>query len=299
MTSASLFLRPNLENEAPEVIRNLFSWMTRKKVKIFLEERLKTAIGPLTVAHGDFFEFTEDPQKLYAPDLIITLGGDGTLLGVCRNITPQSPPIFGINLGRLGFITEFSRHEFFDELGRVLSGKMSKTSLCLYRAQVWKKKALQGQSLFVNDAVFTRNDISRMMTLAVEAKSDSKKELIYDLSGDGLIVSSPIGSTAYSLAAGGPVIGPDIPALGLTPICPHGLTCRPLVISDAQEIVVKCPEKLENIRLTLDGQVCFPIHADEHVVIRKRDDLKAHLVKNPRRTYLGALREKFTYGNKA
>ena len=154
-------------------------------------------------------------------DLIITKGGDGTLIGVCRNIKKDSPPIFGVNMGHLGFITEFAKAEFFDQLESTLKGDFKITQLSLYQVEVFSKRREKPsfKGYFLNDVVVNNNLISRMLTLSVE----SDGEHIYNLAGDGLIISSPIGSTAYSLAAGGPIIHPHVNAITLTPICAHSL----------------------------------------------------------------------------
>ena len=150
------------------------------------------------------------------------MGGDGTLLGAIRNLGRKSPPVFGINMGKLGFITEFSKHEFFEELENVFKNKYELADIDHYQADLMRKGKRIFRGYFINDAVFTQSEISRIISLDVS----SGPEKIYDISGDGLIVSTPVGSTAYSLAAGGPILHPNLKGFVLTPICPHSLNYR-------------------------------------------------------------------------
>ena len=190
-------------------------------------------------------------------DIIISLGGDGTFIGIARKCTKSSPPILGVNMGKLGFITEFSKSEFFDSLGSILQSKLELQKIHLFKVEIFSKNASIAKDYFLNDAVFNKNDIRRLINLSVETEN----EHIFDLPGDGLIVSGPIGSTAYSLAAGGPIIHPDNKALILTPICPHSLNHRPLVINDNKKVIVKNPHQEEELNLTLDGQALLSVRA--------------------------------------
>jgi NAD+ kinase len=220
------------------------------------------------------------------------MGGDGTLIGVCRNAKKNSPPIFGINMGHLGFITEFSKQEFFEELEDVIKGNFKLTTLSLHKVEVFKKEKSIFSGYFLNDIVINNNQISRMLTLSIQ----SDDEHIYNLSGDGLIISSPIGSTAYSLAAGGPIIHPDVNAITLTPICAHSLTHRPLVVSDSSTIEVKAIKSDDTLKITLDGQQAFVVSSGESIVITKSKTKNVKLIKNHNRTYFRTLKEKFTHG---
>jgi NAD+ kinase len=197
-------------------------------------------------------------------------------------------------MGHLGFITEFSKVEFFDQLEEAIKGNYKITSLSLYQVEVLKKNKCIFKAHFLNDLVINNNQISRMLTLSVE----SEGEHIYNLAGDGLIISSPIGSTAYSLAAGGPIINPKVNAITLTPICAHSLTHRPLVIPDGSSVSVKAARPDEMIKLTLDGQQAHVITSQETVRITKKKSINVRLVKNPDRSYFRTLKEKFTHGTR-
>jgi NAD+ kinase len=197
-------------------------------------------------------------------------------------------------MGHLGFITEFSKAEFFEQLESTLKGNFELTELSLFQVEVSHKRDEKPffKSYFLNDAVVNNNQVSRMLKLSVE----SVGEHIYNLAGDGLIISSPIGSTAYSLAAGGPIIHPSVNAMTLTPICAHSLTHRPLVIPDNSNVVVKAARPDDSLKLTLDGQEAIVVEAADFIKITKRKSVVAKLIKNPERTYFRTLKEKFTHG---
>lgn len=290
----TIVLKPHLITEFSTVLPNLCSWFGRRKVHVqFLtrdQDRLKIVFKniPKNVT------FIEEEKYHNFSDLILSLGGDGTLIGVCRQSTKHSPPIFGVNMGRLGFITEFSKSEFFDELDEVIKGNMKITKAQLYKIEVQNQGKVVESSFFLNDAVFNKNHISRMIWLTVENES----EHIYDLSGDGLIISSPIGSTAYSLAAGGPIIHPQVGSLVMTPICPHSVTHRPIVIPDNMAINVKSQDKDDPINLTLDGQQLMTIYPYQTVRVSKSKARFVQLVHNPERTFFHTLKVKFTHGRR-
>jgi NAD+ kinase len=195
-------------------------------------------------------------------------------------------------MGHLGFITEFSKVDFYDELELTLKGNFELNTLSLHQVEIFDKEKSIFKSYFLNDVVINNNQISRMLTLSVEGND----EHIYNLAGDGLIISSPIGSTAYSLAAGGPIIHPDVNAITLTPICAHSLTHRPLVVSENSIIQVKAIKSEDSLKITLDGQEVIVISSNEVVRITKAKSKIVKLIKNPDRTYFRTLKEKFTHG---
>ncbi|MBY0415231.1 MAG: NAD(+)/NADH kinase [Bdellovibrionales bacterium] len=297
LKNITIVLKPKVTSEFESILPNLASWLHRRKKTVQFLSKEKDRLAKIFKGDLKNLNFVEE-KDLHdgSTDLIITLGGDGTLIGVSRNIKKTSPPIFGVNMGHLGFITEFSKVEFFDQLEDTLKGNYKLTTLSLYQVEVFKKNksALKStfKGTFLNDLVINNNQISRMLTLSVE----SEGEHIYNLSGDGLIISSPIGSTAYSLAAGGPIINPQVNAITLTPICAHSLTHRPLVIPDNTSVMVKAAKPEELIKLTLDGQQAFVINSQDTVKVSKRKAINVRLIKNPERTYFRTLKEKFTHG---
>jgi NAD+ kinase len=294
LKNISIVLKPKVNSDFERILPNLASWLTRRKKTISFLEKEKERIFKIFKGEVKNLNFIAENDLHSQSDLIITMGGDGTLIGVCRNITKNSPPIFGVNMGHLGFITEFSKAEFFEQLENTLKGNFKTTILCLYQVEVFSKKKEKAvfKGYFLNDVVVNNNLISRMLTLTVE----SEGEHIYNLAGDGLIISSPIGSTAYSLAAGGPIIHPNVNAITLTPICAHSLTHRPLVIPDSSSVIIKATRADESIKLTLDGQQGVVLDSNDVIKVTKKKTKIVRMVKNPERTYFRTLKEKFTHG---
>lgn len=288
----SIILKPKVTAEFEGILPNLASWLLRRKKNVCFLSKEKERLNKIFKGDLKNLNFIEEDELHTNSDLIITMGGDGTLIGVSRNVKKTSPPIFGVNMGHLGFITEFSKSEFFDELESTLKGNFELTTLSLYQVEVFNKEQLTFKGYFLNDLVVNNNQISRMLTLSVS----SEGEHIYNLSGDGLIISSPIGSTAYSLAAGGPIIHPKVNAITLTPICAHSLTHRPLVIPDQSHVVIKAAKPDESLKLTLDGQQATVVTSNDSIKVSKKKTTQVQLIKNPGRTYYRTLKEKFTHG---
>lgn len=291
MKNISFLLKPRVTSEFSGILPNLVKWLLKMEKNLFFLENENERIEKLLPKLHNKLNFISSEDIFLKSDLIITLGGDGSLLGACRKSIKNSPPIFGINLGKLGFITEFSQFDFYDQLESTLKGKFKTTPLPLFKVEVVRGKETIFKSNFVNDAVINKNDISRMFTLSLE----TNEEQVTIFSGDGVIISSPIGSTAYSLAAGGPIIHPSVKSLAITPICPHSLTNRPMVITDDSALIIKVYPTNGQVNLTLDGQEYLEINNQDSVIIKK-SNLTANLIKNPEKTYFHTLKEKFAQG---
>lgn len=290
----SIILKPEVINEFNSFLPILTEWLKRRKKNVFF---LNDEIPRLKKIFKDditHFQLIASKQLYTETDLIISLGGDGTLIGVCRNAVKKAPPIFGINMGRLGFITEFSKIDFYDELQKTIDGTLETVKVPVYSVNVSRNNEKRFKGNFINDAVFNKIGIARLFTLSVEANG----EHVYGISGDGLIITSPIGSTAYSLAAGGPIIHPAVSSLTLTPICPHSLSHRPIVMPEYFNIAIRLSSPNENVNLTLDGQISLPIETEDIVEISYNQKLFVKLVKNPHRTYFHTLKDKFTHGRR-
>ncbi len=292
LKNITIILKPKVTSEFESILPNLTSWLHRRKKTIRFLEKEKDRLNKLFKGDLKNITFVEEKDLHNDTDLIITMGGDGTLIGVGRSVKKNSPPIFGVNMGHLGFITEFSKVEFFDQLEETIKGNYKLTTLALYQVEVFRKGKSTFKGSFLNDLVINNNLISRMLTLSVE----SEGEHIYNLSGDGLIISSPIGSTAYSLAAGGPIINPKVNAITMTPICAHSLTHRPLVIPDNTSVSIKAAKPDEMIKLTLDGQQALVVTSQDTIKVTKKKNMNVRLIKNTDRTYFRTLKEKFTHG---
>jgi NAD+ kinase len=294
LTNISIILKPSEFDDLPNLVTNLVRWLNkRKRNAIFLDtefERFNSIIPAKTLKQ---FSFKDKDFVYNKSDLIITLGGDGTLIGVCRSINPKIP-VFGINLGRLGFITEFNKTDFYENLGQILDGKYEIIKKQLYSLKINNRGNVREEGIFFNDAVFNKNDIARMFSLSLEANN----EHVYNLTGDGLIISSTVGSTAYSLAAGGPIVHPEVKAFIMTPICPHSLTNRPLVIPDNLDLKIQLLDKVDSVNITLDGQRAIPIKKTDIITIHKITRKNVSLIKNFERTYFQTLKEKLVHGRR-
>lgn len=293
--SVAIALRPKIVHELITILPNLTTWLTRRKVKIYFLDRDKQRVAKIyrQLPKNIFFLLEHDIAKL--TDLVITLGGDGTIIGMARISSSSFPPIFGINLGMLGFIAEFSKHNFYDGLEETIKGHFETQKVPLFKAVLQKRNNIKYSGHFLNDAVISKNKISRMLSLSVE----TEEQLIYNTSGDGLIISSPMGSTAYSLAAGGPILHPGVRGMLLTPICPHGLTTRPIVIPEKTKLLVRFPnENSDDITLTLDGQEAIAVQHTDKITISKGTSKCIFLVKNMEKKYFQTLVDKFRYGTR-
>ncbi len=288
----AIVLKPSSYEDITNTITNLVRWLKkRNKTVIFLEkekERLNSNLPP-NVTKQIHFKSEKDVFK--KSQLIISLGGDGTLLGVCRKVDPNVP-VFGVNLGRLGFITEFSKTDFYEKLNVVFSGKYSIRKQQLFKVSVTEKGKEISKRHFLNDIVFNKKTIARMLTLSVSSDS----EHIYNLSGDGLIISSTVGSTAYSLAAGGAIVHPSVNAILLTPVCPHSLTHRPLIVSDHSKLSVQLVDDDEDAVITVDGQIVLEFKKGDEVKVEKDTRKKISLIVNDERSFYHTLKEKFVHG---
>jgi NAD+ kinase len=230
-------------------------------------------------------------------DLVVVLGGDGTLIGMAGRVANAGAdiPILGVNFGSLGFLTEITLPELFASLESVLDGSARIESRLMLRAQTLRGETVYSDRLALNDVVITKGALSRIIDLAV-AIADQP---VMRVRADGLIIATPTGSTAYNLASGGPIVHPAVDAVLLTPIAPHMLTNRPIVVPAAAEIRVRPAEGASNdeLFLTLDGQTGHPLQ-DEDVVLVQRASRSVRLVRAATRTYFDVLREKLKWSER-
>lgn len=283
-----IYLRPKQDTNFKSVIKNLFDWLKIRNIQIILLNYESKGEIPNKLLDSE----TLDCIDL---DLIICLGGDGTLISLLRKLNASSPPVFGVNLGTLGFTTEFNKTYLYEDLNNYLEGHQETFSIQLYQAKIFnKKRECLYEKKFVNDVVFSKEGISRIISLSLEANDNH----IYNIQGDGLIVSTPLGSTAYSLAANGPIIYPEVESLVITPICPHSLTHRPIVIPNNFLIKIEPIKNKTTPIMTLDGQNFSPVEIGQYAEISKASKGKIKLVKNSEKEYFHTLKTKFTLGRK-
>jgi NAD+ kinase len=223
-------------------------------------------------------------------DLVVVLGGDGTLLSVARALDP-GVPILGVNLGNLGFLTEIGRADLYPALLHVLAGRFHTHARKLF--DVERRGDTRGPESYrvLNDAVVTKSALSRIIELTIVVEG----HLIARYRSDGLIISTPTGSTAYSLSAGGPIVHPQLPVAVLTPICPHDLSLRPIVVPGSSRIEVTLETQREEVFLTLDGQEGTELRYRETVAVTE-SAAAVHLVKISDRSFYDNLREKLRWG---
>ena len=291
--TVAIILRPKISNEFNNLLPTLTSWLKRRKKNIqFLTRDHPQLVKVFQDKKTDSFNFIEEKDIFKRSDCIISLGGDGTLIGLAPYANKEASPIFGVNLGHLGFITEFLKKELYDQLTLFLENKLSTEKIYLYSATIYRNGKKYKKGYFLNEAVIGRPSVVKMFSLIIECGD----EQIYNLSGDGIIVSSPFGSTAYSLAAGGPIVHPHARAIILTPICPHSLTNRPLVIPDNKEILIR-GKGINEVYLTMDGQRVFEMKEKDFAVIEKGKRF-LNIAKNPDKKYFNTLREKFFHGRR-
>lgn len=223
-------------------------------------------------------------------DVILVLGGDGTFLAGGRIAVDGEIPILGVNLGRLGFLTEVTVDELFPVLERIRDGKVVLETRHLLEARIKQGDQVLHEGHVINDAVIAKAAVARL--LEIETQVDGNFLALFK--ADGLIISTPTGSTAYSLAAGGPIVFPTMEAILMTPICPHSLNHRPLVIPDHFTISVSVKQPGENVSLTLDGQFARALQKGEYVEIAK-SERHLRIIKSPLKTYFDLLKSKLRW----
>ena len=225
-------------------------------------------------------------------DLICCFGGDGTILSVIHQLTGPLPPIMGINLGKLGYLAEFSAEELPELLPAVLAGKVPISERMMLRCSVERSSGAGFCREAANDVVIAAGPPFRMIELEVVVGG----EALSRITGDGMIVSTPTGSTAYNLSAGGPIVTGDVQVHVLTPICPHSLTFRPLVIAPDRTIEIRVVRANEGTTCSVDGQISTALSENDVVQIT-RAERQLKLVENPKRTVWDALSEKLHWGH--
>jgi NAD+ kinase len=275
--------KPNTQ-AAYGLVPKLLQWLHDRGIKARIDE--STAI----YGGGSGIPRAEVPEGC---DLVIVLGGDGTLLSAVRAIGRREIPLFAVNLGGLGFLTAITIDEVFPELERALRGEHRIAQRKLLNTQVVRNGQTVATFEALNDAVLTKSDIARMIDLDVFVSD----QLVCAYKADGLIISTPTGSTAYSLSAGGPIIFPSVPAICLTPICPHMLTNRPVIVPETCVIRVLSRGPDESVYLTIDGQVGLPIREHDTIVCHS-SQYALHLIRPPRQMFFDVLRQKLKWGER-
>jgi NAD+ kinase len=223
-------------------------------------------------------------------DCVVVLGGDGTFLSAVRWLGDQQAPLLGVKFGQVGFLAEASEERLFDAVESILEKPFATRPRMRLRADVWRQDRKVASEVVLNDVVINKGALARLAHI----KTYVNDGFLTDYRADGLIVATPTGSTAYSLAAGGPVIYPTVQGILMTPICPFTLTNRPLIVPDDAVIKIQLAEKSADIILTFDGQVGLPIDEQNTIVVRK-DPLPVNTIVLPDRDFFDALKVKLRW----
>ncbi len=272
-------------DEPLEITKNLTTWLKEKNVEVFVEKVLGDQIG-----HMNSVEQAELPELV---DVILVFGGDGTFLGMSRLACKHGTPILGINLGGLGFLTEVTVDELYPMMERIIEGNYEVEERQMLLTTIHREKNIIGTYEVLNDVVINKGAVARIIDLGIYI--DDSHVTTYK--ADGIILSTPTGSTAYSLSAGGPIVHPTIPVTIITPICPHTLTNRPLVVSSDMKVEIKVTTHEPDTYLTLDGQIGVRLNTGDIIEVQ-RADTSVKLIKSPYRDFFTILKTKLMWGER-
>ncbi|HUS12030.1 MAG TPA: NAD(+)/NADH kinase [Pyrinomonadaceae bacterium] len=233
-----------------------------------------------------------EPEKIaVSADLILVLGGDGTMIATARLMGDAEVPVLGVNYGGLGYLAEFRIEEVYEALESILAGNYRLDKRVMLAVELVRGHQPVTRNRVLNDVVINKSALARI----IEIEAHLNQQFVNSFRADGLIVSTPTGSTAYNLSAGGPVIFPSMNAVVITPICPFTLSNRPIVVPDDAVIELRLKTDQEDVALTLDGQVGFPLKVEDRVVIHK-SQTTFNLVQPTNRNYFDVLRDKLRWG---
>lgn len=279
-----VIIKPKLR-QAQAVLYQLARWLQDHTIT-FVAEPAVQEIAP--ECQAKIIPREELSQQV---DLIIVFGGDGTMIATARSLGEPPVPVLGINFGGLGYLTEFTLDELFPALETILQGEIGVERRMMLDAVVLRQRQPVAAQTVLNDAVVNKSTLARIID--IECLVD--EQYVTTVRADGLIVATPTGSTAYSLSAGGPIIYPTMDAILITPICPHMLTNRPLVISPEAAVKLILRSVHEEVMLTLDGQTGVRLHSDDEVIVR-RSQRYFEIIQPPERNYFQVLRDKLHWG---
>jgi NAD+ kinase len=272
--------------EIREIVPPLLGWLRERRIEAYIDKET----GAILESSEKSLTRNEMPAQV---DLLIVLGGDGTLLATARALNRKPVPILAVNLGGLGFLTVITREELYPTLEQVLAGNFRTERRVQIEGEIVRADESLASFLALNDVVLNKGAIARILDFDVLVDG----QFVSSYKSDGLIVSTPTGSTAYSLAAGGPVIVPTVGAFIITPICAHTLTNRPLVVPDSVTVEVVLKTQREAAYLTVDGQVGIAARSDDIVRMRKSSSC-VELVQPTHKNYFEILRQKLKWGER-
>jgi len=271
------------DSRVQSILRDIVPWLRARELEVFLDQGSAEQCPPAVCV--------AQPEELVREvDVVTVFGGDGTLLYAARLVGSSGVPILGINLGSLGFLTEVKLDDMHEAFERLLAGNYQLENRMLLKVEVVRGGNVSAQYLALNDAVINKGALARIIELEVSVNS---QPVLYTRA-DGLIISTPTGSTAYSLAAGGPILHPTLDAFIIAPICPHTLTNRPVVIPEKDTVLV-CLRRGADVMLTVDGQVGMSLEPQDCLRVRRAESMLS-LVLPFGHNFFKLLREKLRWG---
>ncbi len=283
ISTVGIISKPRIA-QAAEIVCGLLEWLEERGIRNRCDEQTAGYAGSDT-----FFPREEIPE---GADLVIVLGGDGTLLSAARVVAGRDIPLFAVNLGHLGFLTAIRVEDLYSELDRALKGEHRIGVRRMIDCELVRGGRTIAAYSALNDVVITKTELARMIDLDTHVDD----HFVAAYKADGLIVSTPTGSTAYSLSAGGPVIFPSVAAFCITPICPHMLTNRPVIVPDTSVIQILNHGE-DGTFLTIDGQVGEPL-SKRDLIVCSSSAKTIQLIRPPKMLFFDVLREKLKWGER-
>jgi NAD+ kinase len=292
MRAVGVVAKTGLDRAASHLAQ-IASWLEERKLTpVFDPETAALATSAGTTAQFEIVDQDDLPRHV---DLVVVLGGDGTLLGTAGRIAKADSdiPILGVNFGSLGFLTEVTLPEIFTSLESAVNGTAQTEERMMLEVSVEAAGRRLAYRIVLNDVVVTQGALSRIIELSVSVDGESMMRI----KADGLIIASPTGTTAYNLSAGGPIVHPRVDGLTITPIAPHTLTNRPVVVAGSSEIRIQplIHDEQSEVFATFDGQALMPLKSD-HIVTVRRAEKRLRLIRASSRGYFQVLREKLKWG---
>ena len=275
--------------DALQTLCRLTEWLSQRDIKLVGGPEIERE----RIEHqtGCAIESVKEEALAKTVDLMLVLGGDGTMIATARMLGDIEVPVMGVNYGGLGYLAEFPLEELFSALEAILAGDYKVQERLMLTVELRRGEELITKNRVLNDVVVNKSALARI----IEIETYLNNQFLNRFRADGLIVSTPTGSTAYNLSAGGPIIFPSMNAIVITPICPFTLSNRPIVVPDDSVIEVRLMTENEEVALTLDGQVGFPLQAGDRALIRK-SKATFNLVQPANRNYFDVLRDKLKWG---
>jgi NAD+ kinase len=275
--------------DALQTLCRLTEWLNERAIQLagtaeIDRERIEHQTGCVV-------EALAEEQLVNSVDLILVMGGDGTMIATARMLGDREVPVIGVNYGGLGYLAEFRIEELFAALEMILKGEYKVQRRVMFAVELRRSEETVTRNRVLNDVVVNKSALARI----IEIETFLDGQFVNAFRADGLIISTPTGSTAYNLSAGGPVVYPSMSAMIITPICPFTLSNRPIVVPDDSMIEVRLKTEHEEVALTLDGQVGIPMEAGDRILIRKSHST-FNLVQPANRNYFDVLRDKLKWG---